>query len=281
MPTVSVIMAVYNEETTVALAIESVIAQTYNDWELIIINDCSTDRTPEITGQYAVTYDKIRVLANKQNIGLAASLNKGIKEAQGKYIVRMDSDDYSHLERFEKQVTFMKANPDVDVLGTGAELIDENGKTITCINLPETHDEIAATIHKMSPFFHPSVIIRKEFLDRSGGYNNRLRNCQDFDLWSRMFRQSTYHNLQEPLIRYQTKSYKRPLKTILYSLYVHMRNLRYNGKIFQGSFWAIMVTLKSLLVNWGLYKPKSLRIVVYFFLYIEISLVLAEKSIKL
>ena len=259
MPTISVIMSVYNEEATIAEAIESVIAQTYTDWEFIIINDCSTDRTLEILKRYARQQDRIRILENRHNLGLAASLNKGIKAAQGKYIARMDGDDVSYRERLEKQVAFMKDNPIVDVLGAGAELIDENGKTLAYTNLPETHDKLSANIHKICPFFHSSVIMRKEFLEQSGGYNDRFRRCQDFDLWSRMCRQATFHNLQEPLIRYQTNSYKSSLKNLLYGQYVYMRSARYSGKILQVTFWALLTTLKSLLVSMGLYRPKRIR----------------------
>ena len=126
MATVSVIMSVYNEEATIAEAIESIIAQTYTDWELIIINDCSTDGSPEIVRRYAREQNRIRIFENEHRLGLAASLNKGIKAARGKYIARMDGDDFSYRERLEKQVTFMIDNPVVDVLGTGAELIDGN-----------------------------------------------------------------------------------------------------------------------------------------------------------
>ena len=259
MPTVSVIMSVYNEEKSVAEAIDSIIAQTYKDWEFIIIDDCSADRSLEIVRQYARQENRIKVLVNEHNLGLAASLNKGIKEAQGEYIARMDSDDFSYEKRLEKQVAFMRDNPMVDVLGTGAELIDENGRMLAYVNLPKTHDELVAKIHRMSPFIHPSVLIRREFLNRSGGYDDRLWKCQDYDLWARMCCQATFHNLQEPLIRYQTKLYKKSLKIILYTMYVLIRTAKYNGKTFQVIFWSLLITLKSLLIKAGLYRPRSLR----------------------
>jgi glycosyltransferase involved in cell wall biosynthesis len=259
MPTVSVIMSVYNEEATIADAIESIIAQTYTDWELIIVNDCSTDGSPDIIRRYARQKKRIRILENEHRLGLAASLNRGIKAARGKYIARMDGDDFSYRERLEKQVAFMMDNHAVDVLGTGAELIDENGNTLANVSLPETHDKLSADMHRLCPFFHPSVIMRQEFLKRSGGYNERLRRGQDFDLWSRMCRKATFHNLQEPLIRYQTNSYKSSLKQILYSQYVLMRSARYSGKILQATFWTLLTTLRSLLVKAGLYTPKSIR----------------------
>jgi glycosyltransferase involved in cell wall biosynthesis len=252
-------MSVYNDEKTVAGAIESVIVQTYTDWEFIIINDCSTDRSMEIIRRYARQQDRIRVLENECNLGLAASLNKGIKAAGGKYIARMDGDDFSYKERFEKQVAFMEDNPAVDVLGTGAELFDQNGETLAYKNLPETHDELSANIHKKCPFFHPSVIMRKAFLKRSGGYNDRFRREEDFDLWSRMCRKATFHNLQEPLIRYQTNSYKRSLKNIFYSPYAHMKTARYSGNMLKVTFWTLLTTLRALLVKAGLYTPKSIR----------------------
>jgi glycosyltransferase involved in cell wall biosynthesis len=260
MPTVSVIMSVHNEEATIAEAIESIIAQTYHDWEFIIIEDCSTDRSLEIAGHYVRQQKRIKIIKNDHNLGLAKSLNKGIKAAKGEFIARMDGNDFSYPERLEKQVAFMRDNPAIDVLGTGAELIDESGNTLSFRNLPETHDELSANIHKMCPVFHPSVIMRNEFLKRSGGYNDRLRISQDMDIWSRMIDRATFHNLQEPLIRYQTRAYNRSLKNIMYSQYVQIRCAKYRGKMLQGIFWAMLGTLKSLLVKAGLYKPKSLRV---------------------
>ena len=246
MSTVSVIMSVHNEEKTIGEAIESIISQTYSDWELIIIDDCSTDRTLEILRRYAKEEKRISVFENKHNLGFVVSLNKGIKAAQGEYIARMDGDDVSYPQRFEKQVAFMRAHPDVDVLGTGAELIAESVETLSYINMPETHDELAVNIHRACPFFHPSVMMRREFLERSSGYNEKIRRCEDLDLWSRMISHATFHNLQEPLIRYQTKSFKRPLEEILYNQYVFIRCAKYNGKLLQRIFWSSLVNCFAL-----------------------------------
>ncbi|MCY3864790.1 MAG: glycosyltransferase family 2 protein, partial [Chloroflexi bacterium] len=124
MPLVSVVMPVYNREIFVAEAIESILEQTFSDFEFVIVDDGSQDRSPEIIRQYERRDDRIRFLAFKQNKGKAAAKNFGIEAAQGQYIAGMDSDDVSLPQRLEKQVEFLRANPDIGVVGTRARLTD-------------------------------------------------------------------------------------------------------------------------------------------------------------
>ena len=126
MPAVSVVMPVYNGEKYVAEAIESILAQTFTDFEFIIVDDGSRDRSPEIISDYERRDDRIRFLAFEQNKGRAAAKNLGIEAATGQYIAGMDSDDVSLPQRLEKQVDFLRANPDIGVVGACAPLTDEN-----------------------------------------------------------------------------------------------------------------------------------------------------------
>ena len=258
-PIVTVVMSVFNEEKTISRAIESIIEQVFYDWEMIIIDDASSDSTSDILKNYTKKDERINFICNEKNLGLAASLNRGIRLARGKYIARMDADDFSYRERLKKQIDFLEKNQDIDVLGTGAELIDKDGAHLSYMLMPEHHQEICNIIHKKNPFFHSSVVMKKEFINRAGGYNERLRKAQDYELWGRMCYKSKFHNLQEPLICYQTYHYKRPLKTLIYGMYVHLLVAKYNHKAINGGMYALLSLLKGLLVNLNCYTPRSLR----------------------
>lgn len=252
-------MAVYNTIDSVKDAVDSILSQTHEDWDLLIIDDHSTDGTFDLLLSIAEVEPKITVLRNPKNLGLAASLNRGWRLARGELIARMDADDISHPQRLAKQVDFMEKHPEVDVLGTGAELIDEEGHSLKLVNMPEKHEDLVKNISKSTPFFHPSVMMRKEFLRITGGYDERLRRKQDYDLWSRSFREFRFHNLKEPLIGYQTEGYRRPLRTIMYGVYVRIRCAYRNGYICKGTCFALLGFIRSLFVKFKIYVPKSIR----------------------
>jgi glycosyltransferase involved in cell wall biosynthesis len=184
---VSVILPVYNCEKTVRRAVESILSQTYSDFELVIINDGSTDRTPVILP--FLRDKRIRIL-DQENCGLVASLNRGIQESKGKYIARMDGDDVALPERFEKQVDFMEKNPSVSVVGTTARVIYSDG-TERIRRRPLDTAAIKRNIVKICPFCHSSVMIRREVLDRVGLYDSSKDGSkkllvEDYDLWVRI-----------------------------------------------------------------------------------------------
>jgi hypothetical protein len=134
----------------------------------------------------------------------------------------MDADDFSYPNRLQRQVAFMAAHPEVDVLGTGIEQMDSDGRLLGCVLRPEWHEELQKRMYKENPFAHPSVIMRRGFLDALGGYDGRLKWAEDADLWLRGYRQFRYHNLQEPLIRYRVRS-KLASRSIVYSTFVLLR----------------------------------------------------------
>jgi glycosyltransferase involved in cell wall biosynthesis len=144
MPRISVVMSVYNGEKYLRQAIESILQQTYTDFEFIIIDDGSTDSSREIIQSY--DDKRIRLVINEQNIGLTKSLNKGIRLAKGEFIARMDADDISLPQRFEKQVAYLDSHPEVGVLGTYANIIDHRGKIINNIIFPTEHETILWTM---------------------------------------------------------------------------------------------------------------------------------------
>lgn len=199
---VSVVMAIYNCALTLREAIDSILAQTFVDWELILCDDGSTDDTSAIASEYAMKYDNILLLQNNQNQGLAASLNTCIKYADGEYIARMDGDDISLPTRFEKEVIFLDAHPEYAVVGGGVILYDEGGDRNTLLNeeIPDVH-----VMKHGVPFFHPTIVMRKSVYDDLCGYvvSKRTRRGQDMDLWFRFFAKGHKgYNLQEPVLKY-------------------------------------------------------------------------------
>lgn len=202
MKKVSVIMAAFNEEVFIARSINSIINQSYSDWELIIIDDFSHDNTPEIIESFSLKDNRIKIFRNEKNLGLALSLNKAIDLSCGEYIARMDADDISLPERFEKQVRLLDLDSDLMVVGSAAYYINNNSQVKSLVRMPESHQDIVNNIFKKSPFIHPSVMMRKDFLKRADAYNPSLRRAQDYDLWLRGRFLGKYYNIQQPLIYY-------------------------------------------------------------------------------
>ena len=194
-PQVSVVMSTYNNEATVREAVASILAQTCADFEFLIVNDGSTDRTPEVLGEF--DDPRLRLLHNPENIGLTRSLNKAIGLASGPFIARQDADDVSMPQRLEKQVAFMREHGDVALLGTSRATLDDAGNTISVTRLPEAPD-----YHRLlqsNCLAHGSVMLRREVLDEVGGYNEDFRLSQDYDLWLRIAKRHRVRNLPEPL----------------------------------------------------------------------------------
>ncbi|MBO5705288.1 MAG: glycosyltransferase family 2 protein [Alphaproteobacteria bacterium] len=198
-PRVSVILPAYNAEMYLAEAIESILGQTYTDFELIILNDGSTDNTPEIIKHYADLDERIVFIDNNVNQGLIAVLNQGLDMARGEFVARMDSDDISLPTRFEKQVKYLDANPDVGVLGT---LIHGFGKfDLSGIQIPVV---TALDMLKENYIAHPSVMMRKSILDKYNlRYDPKYNHCEDIELWTRMIFLTKFRNIMEVLLMYR------------------------------------------------------------------------------
>ncbi|SMC98033.1 glycosyltransferase [Sporomusa malonica] len=184
---ISVIMAVYNCEDKISEAIESILAQTYQDWSLIICDDCSTDDTHKIVLSYQQRYpNKIIALKNKINSKLAYSLNHCLQYAEGEYIARMDGDDISLPERLEKQLEFLLTHPEYDVVSTAMIPFDENGEREPRISkeIPNKYDLL-----KNPCFNHATILMKKSVYDALNGYVvlPRTTRGQDYDLWFRFF----------------------------------------------------------------------------------------------
>lgn len=184
-PEISVIMSVYNGETYLKEAIESVVKQTFKNWELIIINDCSTDSTSEILAEFASNDERIKVYTNEVNLKLPTSLNKAISLCNGKYIARMDADDICLPDRFEKQYKFMEENQDV-ALSSCRFMTVKNGVYASggaggrCDN-----EALRAMLLVVNPILHPGVIAKAEVMKKFN-YDTTLTCTEDLELWTRM-----------------------------------------------------------------------------------------------
>ncbi len=197
-PAISVVMSVYNGEKYLKEAIDSILSQTYADFEFIIIDDGSTDKSLEIISSY---HDqRIVLVQNEINIGLTKSLNKGIRLAKGKYIARMDADDISLPLRFEKQVLFMQEHPDIDICGTWYTTFEQH-KYLQ--KLPLTHEQIKADLLFYTPIAHPTILMKKNIFKKYQYPENFLK-AQDYALWIELIDKYKFSNLPESLLMYRT-----------------------------------------------------------------------------
>lgn len=193
-------MPVYNGEKYLKESIESILNQTYGDFEFIIVDDGSTDGSVEIINSFS---DERIKLIKSEHRGIVESLNLGIKQSKGEYIIRTDSDDISELNRFEILVEYMEENKDISIAGSWATTIDKNGKKIGVMEFPPvSNKEIKKYILKYCPFIHPSVIIKKTTLDEVGYYKN-FRYVEDYELWTRILNKNKAHNIPQHLVKYR------------------------------------------------------------------------------
>ena len=194
-PVVSVILPTLNDAEYVAKAIESVISQTYTDFEIIVVDDGSTDGTIEYLNDHPD--DRIELIVRQEESGITSAINRGIRESQGKFIARHDADDWSDDERLEKQVAYLDRNSEVVLVGTGAYLVDEGGiiqSQRRVLESPSLDDLI-----NHNEFVHGSVMMRKAVLESVGGYDEWFHTTEDYDLWLRLAEEYEVRNIDEPL----------------------------------------------------------------------------------
>lgn len=228
MPRVSIISGAYNIANCYSFekSINSILSQTYTDFEFIICDDGSTDNTWELLSAFQKTDPRIKLLKNEKNMGLGATLNRCTEAASGEYIARHDCDDYAAPERIEKQIAYLDTHPDVSVLGTFAYLFDEGGVW------GEMHFPTEITKKDFlfcSPHQHGSVVFRKSALIEAGGYRvaKETRRTEDYDLFMRMHTFAKSANLPEPL--YYFCEDKNTLGRRKYRYRIDEAKVRYRG----------------------------------------------------
>lgn len=193
-------MSVYNGERYLNEAIDSILGQTFTDFEFLIIDDASTDRTPEILRSY--DDPRIRVVTNEENLGLTKSLNKGLALARGEYIARMDADDVSLPERLDVQVEFMERNPEICVCGSWVEIIGHNAGGIW--KYPTDGNEIQCRHLFECSIAHPSAVIKMESLNQNQlQYDITFKRSQDYDLWVRISALCPLANIGRILLKHR------------------------------------------------------------------------------
>ena len=258
MPRVSIIMGIYNCAKTLPKAIESILTQTYSDWELIMCNDGSNDNTYEVAKNYAERYpEKVILLNNQYNMRLAASLNNCLSIARGEYIARLDADDYCMPSRLEKEVSYLDAHPNVDCVGAGMIIFDEKGEKGVRLNVEYPDKDFL--LHT-TPFAHPTIMMRKSVYEALGGYtvSPKIIRGEDTDLWFRFYAMGFKgYNIQEPLYYYHesvSDFNKVSFRTSWETFEVSLRGYR----LLKYPFWKYVYALKPFVVmlipNWLMYK---------------------------
>lgn len=206
VPKISVVMSVYNNMPYLPQAMESILGQSFGDFEFIVIDDGSTDESWEIISGYAARDARIRAMHQK-NMGIVAAVNGGMKLAVTDLIARMDADDIAHADRFAKQLAYLDAHPEIGALGTWIEVIDEHG--VPTRQGPDRPTEPAALVEYLrqgTPIMNPTAMIRRAVVERIGGYRSAYRYTEDYDFWLRSAEVTKIANLPERLLQYRYHS---------------------------------------------------------------------------
>lgn len=204
-PLVSVILPAYNTEKYLRETIDSILRQTFTNFECIIINDGSTDTSQKIIDHYAKIDSRI-IPIKQQNMGLVATLNKGVELAKGTYIARVDGDDPSFSTRLEKQVEILQKDESVVLVGGGYEMINEEGHYLQTIATPTLNDDLRRAILLRNPFGHASVVFRKDAAVQAGLYSNEFGPTEDQELWIRLAKYGSFAAVPEPVYRYRVNT---------------------------------------------------------------------------
>jgi glycosyltransferase involved in cell wall biosynthesis len=224
-PVVSVVTAAYNVlPRDLHRSIRSILSQTYKDFELIIVDDASTDDTLKFVEAYAEKDDRVVVIRNKKNLGAGSSRNVGVGQARGEYIAIMDSDDFAHPRRLYEQISFLHNNPSVGLLGTAYQTISESGRKIQTVPRFETDTLIRWEMLLNSPFIHSSVMYKRELFLQMGGYSEKFPVSHDYDLFLRLSEITKMACLNRVLTYFQinSKGLSKTRKEIQFDLATHI-----------------------------------------------------------
>jgi glycosyltransferase involved in cell wall biosynthesis len=195
-------MSVYNDRRYLAESVGSILRQTLDDFEFLIVDDGSSDGSSEVLG--AIADPRVRVLPNKRNLGLTRSLNVGLDRARGRFIARMDADDIAEPTRLEWQVSKLEREPDLGLLGTGRVLINDAGETINVARPVTGREPVLWKMLLGNAFAHPTVMLNRDLLKRHQlRYDEQFETAQDYDLWVRVLQRASGDNLPEPLLKYR------------------------------------------------------------------------------
>lgn len=250
MPKISILMGMYNNEDTIAKSIDSIIAQTYTDWELIICDDASVDKSVKVVNDYLEKDKRIVLLKNEQNKGLSYALNRCLARASGEFCARMDGDDVCDAQRLEKQLDFLESHPEYGFVSTTMKRFDENG----VYHIPEKGEGYSPEIKdfiKGSPFCHAPVMIRTAVYNAVNGYRDlpMTRGVEDYDLWFRLYAKGIKgYMLEEPL--YSMFDGREAAKRRTFKRRINEFKVRLNGyKIIKVPFLYRFYAIKPILLG--------------------------------
>lgn len=196
-------MPVFNGEQYLAEAVESILAQTFTDFEFIIVNDGSTDGSPALLQRFAERDGRIRVIDNERNLGIVHSLNRGLDACRGQYVARMDADDIALPDRLSRQVAVLEAEPGIVALGGALQYIDAGGKEFGAVRQCVT----GKSFLKQTPMLHPTTVIRRSALEQSGiRYHDQYRYAEDYYLWLELSRLGRLSAVPEVVLRYRVSN---------------------------------------------------------------------------
>jgi glycosyltransferase involved in cell wall biosynthesis len=253
-PLVSFVMPVYNAEKYLTESIISVLNQTYQNIELIAVNDGSKDSSQEILESFAKADSRL-VIINQKNTGIVGALNKGIEHAKGEFIARVDADDVCFLSRIEKQIPYMLEDPEVVLVCSGFEVIDENSEFMYREILPTRDQDIKRAMLLYNPIGHGTVLLRKSAIIELGGYSDKCGPTEDYELWSRLSHSGKFVGIEDLLYRWRQNR-----KGITFT---NNPAMQHHTKINLASYWSSStvprMTRKEILHAGDYYLKNSLR----------------------
>lgn len=265
-PLISVVMPAYNAERYIALAIESILDQSFKSFELIIVDDASNDKTYSIAKKYEKLDSRISLVRNKTNLKIAGTLNKGIGLAKSDIIARMDADDFSLKDRLQLQYDYLLKYPRVAIVGGYMVMVDERGVGNSIRKYPDESDKLKKVMFRYSPFAHPTVMYRKHVIQEFGGYALGVFPCEDIDLWFKVGTKYEFGCIDKPLLKYTLYSNSSSHKTLrdieMLTFKIRINAIRlYNYK---PSLWDLIYNIGQFATIW--FIPKDLRVRLYNFL---------------
>jgi glycosyltransferase involved in cell wall biosynthesis len=258
----TVLMGVFNGLPHLGKSIESILAQTFGDFEFLIIDDASTDASAEVIAQYAQGDRRIRFIRNAHNVGLGGVLSHGVLQARGRLIARMDADDVAIPERLQLQMNFLRDNPDVDLVGSYALDVSKDGVPVRERRVPVTHEKIAELVWT-SPFIHPTVMFRRASILRVGSYLPHIRRRQDYDLWFRCVAGGLrLANIPRPLIHYlysEETLRRNHVRSIWEQVKIGLRGCRTVRAPFHAYVATCMPLIEAAMPNWLRLRVAALK----------------------
>tara|TARA_X000000950_G_C13806676_1_gene615864 strand:+ start:53 stop:871 length:819 start_codon:yes stop_codon:yes gene_type:complete len=247
-PKVSVIVSFYKEKKILNKSLQSLIKQTFKDFEIILLSDGAEEETIKIAKKFVNKKNNVLYFESKKNLGLTKMLNIGLKYSRGTFLARHDSDDVSAISRFEKQVKFLNKNNHFDIIGSNAVYLNKKNKIN--IQMPETDEQIKKKLIFKNTIIHSSVMMRKRIF-KNISYNEKFKRCQDYELWLRLRSRFMFYNIQKNLvIRHNTS------KKFLFSELILTSKARFKHL---GLIVSIIIFLKDLSVYFFKNSQTNLR----------------------